>query len=503
MAVLAIDLGTTGCKAALFDGREMLSSAYRHYQYVSRQDGWADQDADAVWELISAVVKEALASSAGKPAVQAISVSVQGDAIIPIDSKGNALHPAILGMDTRSHQEAADLEGRFGRGQIYAATGMPCEPLNAITKIFWLKRHCPDLGKRVWKYVHYEEFLLMKLAGIPALDYSMASRTMAFDPAKKQWVPWILEFVGLTPSQLGNVSPSGVPIGIVLKSVAEEWGIDRGALVVAGGHDQCMAAIGSGVIEGDLACYSMGTAEVISTCFATPQMTAAMLQSNYPCYSHAVKDFYFTISLNQSGGISLEWFQQAILQAGLREEAGRQELYEALIAGLQFQPSPVLFLPHLVGSGTPTCDHRSRGAFIGLSLKVGRADLFQAVVDAMAFEARLNLETLDHLKIPIAELRAVGGGARSRKILELKATALNRPIATLKNPQAALLGTAMQAQTAIGIFKDLEEARQECVLIEETIEPRREALEAYNEAFLRFRQLYDTLKSFYHHWRGQ
>jgi xylulokinase len=470
----------------------MLGSAYRHYTYTSPADGWAEQDAESVWELVNATVKEALAVAPNGAAIAAICVSVQGDAIIPIDTEGVALHPAVLGMDTRSHLEADAIEERFGRGQLYAATGMPCEPLNAITKVAWLVRNRPEVHRKTWKYAHYEEYLLMQIAGVPAIDFTMASRTMAFDPVSKNWNSSILEFVGVESWQLGNVAPAGAPVGIIRNRVADDWGISRSALVVTGGHDQCMAAVGAGVIDPELACYSMGTAEVISTCFDAPRHGPAMLESNYPWYCHAVPERYFTITLNQSGGLSVEWFQQAVNTA-----------FEELHEGLRLEPSAVMFLPHIVGSGTPSCDHVSRGAFLGLSLKTGRMEMFQAVVDALAFEARLNLDTLARLDLPVVELRAVGGGARSEKILELKATVLERPIRTLENREAALLGAALLAQVAVGTFKTVHDACAECVRVERTIEPRASAVEPYAAAYDRYRQIYGTLKPFYHNWRPE
>lgn len=105
MAVIAIDLGTTSCKAAVFDGPLMLASAYRHFSYSAPEEGWAEQDPEAVWELVNAVVKQTLGALPAAPSIRAISVSVQGDAIMPIDVSGNALHPAILGMDIRSFRK--------------------------------------------------------------------------------------------------------------------------------------------------------------------------------------------------------------------------------------------------------------------------------------------------------------------------------------------------------------------------------------------------------------
>jgi xylulokinase len=217
-----------------------------------------------------------------------------------------------------------------------------------------------------------------------------------------------------------------------------------------------------------------------------------MLASNYPCYCHAAPGQFFTISLNQSGGLSLEWFANAV----------SRPLAE-LLADIEVSPSLAMFLPHIVGSGTPACDHLSRGSFLGLSLKTGGTEMFQAVADALAFEARLNLDTLEKLDIHVDELRAVGGGSRSEKLLELKATVLERPIRTLKNPEAALLGAAMLAEIAVGTFRDLESAVAECVAIERSIEPVSSALESYGAAYARFREIYGMLRPYYHHWRSE
>ncbi len=492
MPVLAIDAGATVCKAAVFDGRRLLSYACRHHGYHCPADGRAEQDPTEIWGLIDSLAREAVADSRAGQRVAAVCISVQGDAMIPVDSAGMPLHPAILGMDSRSYREASDFESRFGRGYLYSATGMPCQPLNFITKVLWFERSFPDLRPRVWKYLHFGDFLAYRIARVPALDFSMASRSMAFDPVRKDWVGEILNFAGIAPSHLGNVTPSGVPVGIVSSEVAEAWGINRGAMLVAGSHNQCAAAIGAGVVEPHLACYSIGSSEVIGTCLPAARPSPGLLEGNFPCYCHAVQDQYFTITLNQSGGLSLEWFYDAVLQHGQQEPEVASPL----------RPSPVLFLPHLVGSGTPTCDHLSRGAFVGLSLKTRRADLLQAIADAQAFEARFNLETLEHSGVGVAELRAVDRGARRRAELQIRATVLNRPIHTLQCPEAALLGAAMLAETAIGTFADLEEACAECVRVASTVVPLESARPAYNEAYDRFRNLYAALRSFYRHWQS-
>src|SRR5262249_3984669 len=128
MPVLAIDVGSTSCKTAVFDGRRMLGYACRHHGYTCPADGRAEQDALEVWNVVRSLAQEAVTSSGVGRAVEAVCLSVQGDAMIPVDVSGTPVHPAILGMDSRTHYEAADFEARFGRGPIYSLTGMPCHP---------------------------------------------------------------------------------------------------------------------------------------------------------------------------------------------------------------------------------------------------------------------------------------------------------------------------------------------------------------------------------------
>jgi xylulokinase len=500
MAVLAIDTGINSSKAGVFEGGKILGYACRHYSYDCPEDGFAEQNPNMVWGVVDALAREAVRMSGAGASVNAVALSVMGDAVIPVDASGEPLAPAILGIDSRSHREAEELRERFGSGPLYAATGMPSRPLNSITKVLWLERNRPDIADSVWKYVHHGEFLGLKIASVPALDFSMASRTMAFDPVRKDWIPAVLEHIGIGPGHLGNVTPPGVPVGIVRASVADSWGIDRKALLISGGHNQCMAAIGAGAIHAGPACYSMGTAEVIGTALPNARMSPAMLSVNLPCYCHAAPDAYFTITLNQSGGgLAVEWLHRSVFGIAPREENSLRDLF----GQLKTAPAQLLFLPHLAGSGTPLCDYQSRGAFVGLSLKTTQAEMLQAVIDSQAFEARINLEIMEELDIPVTDLRAVDWGARMWKSLAVKATVLDRPIHTLNTPDAALLGAAILAQTAMGEFADLDAACAECVRIADTIEPVGRAREAYREAFERYRPLYSTLRNFYHHWKAE
>jgi sugar (pentulose or hexulose) kinase len=185
MPLLGLDLGTTGCKAIVFDADGRLRArAFREYGVDCDAPAKAEQDAEHVWTLAKEALRE-VAAQAGEPPIRALSVSVQGDAIIPVDREFNALHPAILGMDYRSAAQARRCEEQFGGFELFLRTGMRPHPMNSLTKVLFLREHAPAVFARAWKIVTYADFILGKLGAEAVIDHTMASRTMAFDLGAK------------------------------------------------------------------------------------------------------------------------------------------------------------------------------------------------------------------------------------------------------------------------------------------------------------------------------
>ena len=148
MSLLGLDIGTTGCKAMLFavDGR-VLGQARREYTIQTPQPGWAEQDAEQVWRLARELLRVVIAAASVDPPV-ALALSCQGEAVIPVDAKGVALRPAILGMDTRTTAENAWLVQTFGAEELFLRTGMPVHTINTLPKLLWLQRHEPAIWRR-------------------------------------------------------------------------------------------------------------------------------------------------------------------------------------------------------------------------------------------------------------------------------------------------------------------------------------------------------------------
>lgn len=495
MHLIGLDVGTTGCKAIVFDASgRMLGQAFREYGVVCDAPAKAEQDAEQVWRLTQEALREA-AAQAGPHHIRALSVSVQGDAVIPVDRDFNALHPAILGMDYRSAPQARQCEARFGGFALFQRTGMRPHPMNSLTKVLLLREQAPAVFDQAWKIVTYADFILGKLGADAVIDHTMASRTMAFELATKAWCPEILQPLGLDTARFAKAVPSGTAVGTLRPRWADDLGLPRGLTLVTGGHDQTCAALGAGVVREGLGVVSTGTAEVLSTAFGAPALTRAMHDSYYPCYLHAKAGMYFTFALNHVGGILLRWWRDNFAAAEVADSlrAGH-EAYALMDGRLPDGPSPVMVLPHFNGSGTPACDLEAKGAIVGLTLATTRHDVAKALLEGLCFELRLNLIAMQACGLEVGALVAVGGGAKSTRWLQLKADILGRPIRTLRCREAACLGAALLAGTAAGVYASLDEAVGTTVASDKEFLPQPHRVNQYRERFAIYERLYPALR---------
>jgi xylulokinase len=277
--------------------------------------------------------------------------------------------------------------------------------------------------------------------------------------------------------------------------VAGAVGLDPGALLVTGGHDQTCAALGAGANREGIGVLSAGTADVLSTPLRAPVVNDAMFSGYYPCTIHANPDLYFTFALNHIGGILFRWYRdtlggEEVAAAG----AAGLDPYDVMVASIPDGPSPVMVLPHFNGSGNPVCDMNSRGAIVGLTLATTRGDMVKAILESLAFEMRGNLDYWTAAGIDVKELRAAGGGAKSPRCLQIRADVMGRPVRTLKVREAACLGAAILAGTAAGVYSSLDEGIGAAVRLGETYEPAAGRVREYEARYAAYRELYPALR---------
>jgi xylulokinase len=505
--LIGLDIGTTGCKAAVFDeGGGWVASASREYGISMPHPDWAEQDAEEVWRLAQDAVRSVVSGGVGRD-VCAIGLSVQGEAIIPVDATGQALRPAILGMDTRTGVQNAWLRAQVGARALFERTGMPVHTINTLPKLLWLKEFEPALWQGAQQFLLYEDFLIQKMTGEAVISSCLASRTQLYDLKAGAWSPDLLGLLELDPDRLARVAPSGTAVGPMRPELAAALGFEAAPLVVTGGHDQACGALGVGLAEPGLAMVSTGTAEVVEVALDELVLTTPLYEGNISVYTHTAPGLYLAMTLNHSGGLLLRWYrdvfgreEMAQVENRLRtgDNALRPDAYDLLLAGAGPEPTPLLLLPHFAGSGTPAFDTASKGALLGLTFSTTKAQIAKAILEGLTFELRANLDVLKEGGVPIDELRAIGGGARSDLWLQLKADITGLPVVAPRVTEAACWGAALLAGHGAGCYNSIRDSSTARVRLERRYEPDPEFVGAYASRYSLYRELYPTLRGLLH-----
>lgn len=494
MSYLGLDVGTTGCKAVVFDkdGRQ-LASAYREYPVVSANEGWAEIDSRLVSESCLDVIREA-AAECPEDRVRAMGISSQGEAFTPVGPDGEMLGNGMVSSDARAASYAEDWSREFGRERLYQITGHTAHPMFTLFKLLWVRDNLPDVWARAARFLCYEDLIHLKLGLEPAISWPLAGRTMMFDVRKHEWSPEILGAVGLDSARLPRTLPAGAVVGTIPSHVARSLGLRDGVIVVAGGHDQTCGALGAGVASKGRAVYATGTVECITPAFQEPIFSAELYEKNLCTYDFTVKGMYTTVAFSLTGGNLLKWFRDQWSREEVAEsERTGMSAYELILRSMPDEPTKLMVLPYFTPTGTPYFDTEVKGAILGLRLSSTRGEVLRALLEGVAFEMRLNMDILDRSGIQIDELVAIGGGARNRRWTQLKADVMGKPISTAAVTEAGCLGVAMLARAA-DTGENITDLAKSWVRITDTVEPDASNAAFYADKFSSYLELYPALR---------
>jgi xylulokinase len=500
MSLLGIDIGTTGCKAIVFrvDGTA-LGQSYREYPLIHPREGWMELDPRVVWDSVRTTIREAVDRAGPGDPVRALATSVQGEAVTPVGRDGQPLDNSPVTFDGRTVPFIPFWEEAPGRERIFEITGMPLHPMYTLLKIMWWQRERPEIARNTAKYLCYGDFALHQLGLPPTIDESMAGRTMAYDVRARRWAQELLDRAEVSPEKLAAVAPSGTAVGELPAAVCDDLGLPPGILGATGGHDQPCGALGAGITRSGLAMDATGTVECITPVFAELALSSRMREDNFCCYRHVAPDLFVTLAFNFTGGALLRWYRDTFGALEIEEaRVAGMDVYEIMIGKAAAGPSRVLLLPHFTMTGTPWFDARAKGAIVGLTLGTGTDQILKALLDGITYEMRLNLDRLTDAGVPVQALRAIGGGAKSRTWMQLKANIFGRPVSALNVSEAACLGAAMLAGVAAGEFRSLDEATAALVRVTETFDPQPAEAARYDEMFGLYRELYPALRDLVH-----
>ena len=498
--LLAHDLGTTGNKATLYaaDGR-LAASDFYGYETSYPKPNWAEQNPQDWWQAVCVSTQRLLQKSKVSAAdVAVVSFSGQMMGAVLVDQAGTPLRDCIIWADMRSDAQAAAIAKQVSPQEVYQITGNPLSPSYTIEKVMWIRDQQPDIFRQAHKFLHAKDYIVAKLTGQFTTDYSDASGTNAFDLVKREWSPKLVAATGLPFEIFPAAQPSTAVVGEVTSAASREVGLRAGTPVVIGAADGSCAAVGAGVVREGSAYNYIGSSAWIALATRTPLIDA---RQRTVTFCHVDPQMLMPLGVMQCAGGAYQWF---------KEEIGRTETHAAQAAGvspyeilnLQAEAARpgarnLLFLPYLLGERTPYWNPNARGAFIGLTRGHTRADLTRAVLEGVVFGLRTILETFEQQGVTPAEVRVIGGTARSRLFCQIQADVFQRPILrTQLLEEATSLGAAIAGGIGVGIFENFLVA-EELVQIAEVFRPRPEYVAPYAQLYAIFKDSYEALVPIY------
>jgi xylulokinase len=408
---LGIDIGTSGVKAVVLDERGTLVGQGLAALTVQRPKPlWSEQDPDAWWAATNAAVLAI--DPAVRRAVRGVGLAGQMHGATLLGADDQPLRPAILWNDGRSFAECAELEK--AEPKLRSITGNIAMPGFTAPKLAWVRKHEPDVFKKVATVLLPKDYVRLCMTGEKVSDMSDAAGTLWLDCNTRTWSDAVLAATGLSQKHMPRVVEGTTQTGTLRADIAEKWGMDR-VPVAAGGSDNAAGAAGAGAVRDGDALLSLGTSGVIFV--ATKDFRPNPARAVH-AFCHCLPNMWHQMSVHLSAASCIDWV------ARLTRAAGAAELFaQAETAGPA--SGPEIFLPYLSGERTPHNDPAVRAGFLNLDNDTTPERLAQAVLEGVAFALADGLDALRQAGTNVKELTVIGGGARSRYWGEIIASALN------------------------------------------------------------------------------
>ena len=487
--LLAVDLGTSSVKVlAVTTTGAIVGRGAAEYPIHQPAPGFAEQNPAAWWMATAAAVRSALADC-DPHAVAAIGLSGQMHGAVLLDAAGQLLAPAVIWPDQRSSRQVEEITAAFGRARLYAITGSPLATGFLAATVRWFQQERPDIWAQVRQILLPKDYLRWRLTGEFATDPSDGAGSLLFDAARRDWSAELLTWLQIDRGQLPPVLPSHAVAGVLSAAAAQAMGLPSGIPVVTGAADTACGLLGAGAIDRSRLLLSISTggqvvqpsAEMVADPRGRIHTFCSALTGERPGEAG-----WYQMGATLSAGMALRWLRDSIL--GWTQP----DAYAAMTAlAAQAEPGAqgLLFLPYLVGERTPHMDPTARGAFWGLTLRHGQAELVRAVLEGVTFACCDAFQVLETLGGAPDEVILAGGGARSLLWQQIVADVFGRPVRPLQTSEQSALGAVLLAGAGIGLF-DLATTAQAWAQYGAVVAPDPTRHAFYRARLAAFRDLY-------------
>jgi xylulokinase len=476
--LLGLHLGTDGALAVAIDeAGAVVASASLGYATHSPRPGWVEQDPQAWWRATAHVLAGVAAELRGE--IVGLGLTGQHGSVF-VDAAGAPVRPAILGSDRRATSQAERIRERIGARRLIEISGGPALPGYQAPSILWLRDVEPVQFRHTRRVLLPKDHVRLMLTGEAATDAADAAATLLLDLGRRSWSDEILDALEIPVAWLPRVHESLEIAGGLRPSLAAELGLPPGLPVAAGAGETAAGAVSTGIVASGLIGSSIDSGGLL---FAPIDDAIADPDGRLRTACDPMPRRYHLTGTTPSAGASLRWW---------RDVSGRQFSYEELCAqanAVDLGADGLFFVPHANSDGTPLDDAGARGAFVGLRAHHRPAHLTRAVMEGVVFSMRDRLEVMRALGIESRQVRATGGGARSRLWRQMQADIFALPVATMAAAPNPAVGAALLAGVATGVFADVAAASVSVAQVESVLEPDPERVARYDQLYRTFRGL--------------
>ncbi|WP_296950055.1 FGGY-family carbohydrate kinase [uncultured Massilia sp.] len=502
--ILAIDNGTQSVRALLFDPRGRLVAGARVALdgYVAARPGWSEHDPEAYWHALCRACRALWAQDgARRDAVQGVALTTQRGTVVNLDRAGRALRPAITWLDQRRAASVPPL--RWWWRAAFRAAGVQdtVDAFRSAAEINWIHAHQPEVWRATDKFLLLSGYLNWRLCGRFADSSASQVGYVPFDYRRQCWAgprDWKWQALALEPRMLPELVAPGGLLGAISAQAAAATGIPAGTPLLAAAADKACEALGAGCSAPHLACLSYGTTATVNV--TGPRYVEAA--RFVPAFPAAVPGAWNCEAQVFRGYWMVEWFKREFghpeQQRALREDLAPEHLFDALADTVPPGSMGLVLQPYWT-PGIRVPGREAKGAVVGFGDVHGRAHVYRAILEGVAYALREGLERIERRGgARVTGLRVAGGGAQSDCALQLTADVFGLPAARPHVHETSGLGAAIAAAVGLGLHRDVAAAVGEMTRAARVFEPVPAHSALYERLYRRvYLRMYARLKPLY------
>jgi gluconokinase len=475
-AILALDVGTSSCRASLYDvrtHRRRGRPSHIAYQPSVTHDGGAELDPDRLLRQVCGTLDEL--AHERRTEIVGVAISTFWHSLLGVDGSGKPVTPVYLWMDARSRDQASALRERLDERAVHGRVGCMLHWSYWPAKLAWLRETQPAVFDAVRRWISFGEYILEQLTGSVGVSVSMASGTGLLNQHSLDWDAELLEVLGLAPEHLSPIVP------LRQTSTAGRWPALRGVAWMAAVGDGACSNLGAGCTTPERFALMIGTSGAERVVWCPEQLS---IPWGTWCYRVDERRVVLGGALNDGGSL-FDWLRRSLRLPSLRS-------LERELAELAPDAHGLTVLPFWAGERSPGWAHDARGAIVGLRLSTRPVEIVRAALEAVA----LRFGELDRILLEAMpsghEVIATGGALlHSPAWLQIMADVLGRPVLESAEPEASSRGASLLALETLSLLDSpLESLRPE---VRQRFEPVAEHTRRYRDAAERQRRLYDLL----------